>query len=109
MANYLLLFLGRTAQPDASDEQTVEYNRQWGEYMAGLGQAGQLRGGAPLKGSGKIVARDGVTDLALAEVDIGGFIVVEVDTLEAAEEIGGRAPHIALGGSTIVRECLAVG
>ena len=109
MANYLLLFLGRTAQPNASDEQTVDYNRQWGEYMSGLGQAGQLRGGAPLVGSGKVVARDGVTDVELAEVDIGGFIVIEIDSLEAAEEIAGRAPHIALGGSTIVRECLPVG
>ena len=109
MANYLLLFLGRTAQPDASDEQTVEYNRQWGEYMAGLGQAGQLRGGAPLVPSGRLVAADGASDLELAVVDIGGFLVIEAESLGAAEDIAGRAPHIELGGSTIVRECLAIG
>ena len=109
MANYLLLFLGRAAQPDATADETVDYNRQWGEYMAGLGKNGQLRGGAPLEPSGKVVARDGITDLQLADIDIGGFIVVEADSHETAENIAAQAPHIALGGSTIVRECQAVG
>jgi hypothetical protein len=109
MANYLLLFLGRAAQPDATDDETVDYNRQWGEYMAGLGKNGQLRGGAPLEPAGKVVARDGITDLELGDIDIGGFIVVEADSHEAAEDIAAQAPHIALGGSTIVRECRVVG
>ena len=109
MANYLLLFLGRAAQPDATDDETVDYSRRWGEYMAGLGKSGQLRGGAPLEPSGKVVARDGITDLQLGDIDIGGFIVVEADSHETAENIAAQAPHIALGGSTIVRECQAVG
>jgi hypothetical protein len=109
MATYLLLFLGRAAAPDATDEQTVDYNRQWGEYMAGLAQSGQLRGGAPLEASGKVVAKDDVADLELADVDIGGFLVVEVDSREAAEELARSAPHIALGGSTIVRRCMPTG
>jgi hypothetical protein len=109
MASYLLLFLGRTAEPDATDEETVAYHARWAEYMGGLAQAGSLRGGAPLAGSGRLVAADGVSDLELAEVDIGGYMVIEVDSLGAAEDIAGRAPHIELGGSTIVRECRAVG
>ena len=109
MANYLLLFLGRAAQPAADDDETVAYTARWREYMGGLAQSGQLRAGAPLVPSGRLVAGDGVTDLELAEVDIGGFLVIEADSLGAAEDIAGRAPHIELGGSTIVRECLAVG
>src|SRR5262249_5298463 len=110
MANYLLLFLGRAAaDPDATDDETVDYNARWREYMGGLAQAGQLRSGAPLVASGRLVAADAVTDLELAEVDIGGFMVVEAESLGAAEAIAERAPHIELGGSTIVRECLTVG
>ena len=109
MANYLLLFLGRAAQPRGTDDETVAYNARWAEYMGGLASAGQLRGGAPLVPSGRLVAADGASDLELAVVDIGGFLVIEAESLGAAEDIARRAPHIKLGGSTIVRECLVVG
>jgi hypothetical protein len=109
MATYVLLFVGRTAQPDADDKVTADYNQQWQDYMGGLAQAGTLRGGAPLEPSGKTVGRDGVTDLEVKDVDIGGYVVVEADSVDEATEIAQGAPHIALGGTTIVRPCLAVG
>jgi hypothetical protein len=108
MAQFVLLFVGRQAQPEATDDQTADYNRQWGEYMGGLAQAGQLISGAPFEGAGKVVSRDGVTELELKDVDVGGYLVVDVDSIDAAEEIAARAPHIALGGTTIVRPCLPV-
>jgi hypothetical protein len=107
MTTYLLLFVGRPAAPDATDEQTADYNRRWGEYMAGL--SGRLHGGAPLEPSGKVVAAGGPTDLELADMDVGGYCIVEADSLDAAVKIAGDAPHIALGGTTIVRQCLPVG
>jgi hypothetical protein len=109
MPEFVLLFVGRAARPEATDAQTAEYNQQWAGYMRGLGEAGQLRAGAPFEPTGQVVSRDGPTDLELAEVDIGGYLVVETESLEAAVEIAGRAPHIALGGKTIVRPCVAVG
>jgi hypothetical protein len=109
MATYLLLFIGRPGAPDANDAQTADYNRRWGEYMGGLAQAGRLRAGAPLENAGTAVSADRVDELELADVDIGGFIVVEADSLEAADEIAAGAPHIALGGTTIVRPCRAIG
>jgi hypothetical protein len=108
MATYMLLLVGRGATPDAADPQTAEYNQKWVDYMGGLAQAGQLRGGAPFEPAGKVVGRDGVSDLDLDEVDIGGYVLVEADSLEAAQEIAAGAPHIALGGTTIVRPCIAV-
>ena len=45
----------------------------------------------------------------MAEVDIGGYLIVEAETLDAAAEIARGAPHIALGGTTIVRACLPTG
>jgi hypothetical protein len=108
MAQYLLLFVGRQATPDATDPQTVDYNRKWVEYMAGLAQSGQRRAGAPFEPNGRVVARNGVTDLELEELDIGGYVLVEADSLETAERIAAEAPHIELGGTTVVRPCVAV-
>ena len=107
MAQYLLLFVGRQAAPDATDAQTVAYNQKWVEYMAGLAQSGQLRAGAPFEPNGRVVARNGVTDLEL-ELDIGGYLLVEAESLETAERIAAEAPHIELGGTTVVRPCIAV-
>jgi hypothetical protein len=109
MAQFVLLFVGRQAQPDATDDQTADYNRQWGEYMAGIAQSGALVSGAPFEATGKVVSRDGAIELDLNDVDIGGYVLVDVDSIDAAVEIAARAPHIALGGTTIVRPCLRVG
>jgi hypothetical protein len=108
VAQFVLLFVGRTAQPDATDAQTADYNRQWVEYMGGLAQSGALVAGAPFEGTGKLVSRDGSTELQLDDVDIGGYLLVDVDSIDAAEEIAAGAPHIALGGTTIVRPCRPV-
>jgi hypothetical protein len=106
MPAYLLLFVGLVAQPDATDAQTADYNRQWIGYMGDLAQAGKLRGGAPLAPGGDVVTRDGVTDFEPEAFDVGGYIVLEADSAEEAADVAGRAPHIALGGRTIVRPCL---
>jgi hypothetical protein len=109
MPDYLLLFVGLGATPDATDDQTAAYNRKWVDYMAGLGQAGKLRSGAPLEGGGKTVRRDGASDFAPEAVDIGGFLVIDAESVDEAAEIASGAPHIALGGTTIVRPCLPAG
>jgi hypothetical protein len=109
MPTYLMLFVGRTAQPDADDPVTQDYNQQWVAYMGGLAQQGVLRGGAPLSPTGLTVGRDGNEPFATEEIDVGGYLVVEAATLEAAAELAQGAPHIALGGTTIVREALPAG
>jgi hypothetical protein len=108
MATFMLLFVGRGADPDATDTQTAEFNQKWVDYMAGLAQSRQLRSGAPFESTGRVVGREGTSDLELNEIDIGGYVLLEADSLEAAEEIAGQAPHIALGGTTIVRPCIPV-
>jgi hypothetical protein len=109
MQRFMMLFIGRTAQPDADDAQTQDYNRHWGDYMAGLARDGALESGAPFEAGGRTVGRDSVTPLELADVDIGGYVLISVESLDAAVDIARRAPHIALGGTTIVRPCLATG
>jgi hypothetical protein len=41
-------------------------------------------------------------------VEIGGYTLINVQSLDAAIDIARRAPHIAIGGTTIVRPCVDV-
>lgn len=109
MAQYLLLFVGLAARPQAEDAATADYRQQWGRYMGGLAGQGKLVAGAPLEPHGKVVGRDGVEDFQLQRVDVGGFIVIEAGSDEEAVEVARQAPHIALGGTTVVRPCGAMG
>jgi hypothetical protein len=106
MPKFMLLFQGLAAQPEASDAQTQDYNRRWGEYMGGLAGEGRLESGAPLVPSGKVLKGRSVSDLELAEFDLGGYMVIQADSIDEAVEIALRAPHVELGGGTIVRPCL---
>jgi hypothetical protein len=102
---YLLLFIGLVAEPEATDDRTAAYNQSWGEYMGSLGREGKLVSALPLRGSGKTVTRNAVAELEMKPLDIGGYMIIEVDTEEEAVEIARGAPHVALGGTTIVRPC----
>jgi hypothetical protein len=109
MQTFLMLYLGLTAQSENRDRQTVDYNKQWADYMRELATIGVLESSAPLAPDGKSVQRDMISPVELAQVDIGGYAVIKAESLEAAVELAKRAPHIALGGTTIIRQCLPVG
>jgi len=106
MGQYMLLLVGRDAQPQATDAETQDYNARWMEYFGGLARSGVLRAGAPFAATGKIVQGGTVSDAVVGEVDIGGFLLIEAESADAAALIAERAPHIALGGSVIIRPCL---
>jgi hypothetical protein len=108
MKKFLFLMLGLPGQPQAADEQTQAYNRKWGEYMGSLARRGALEAGAPLEPTAKAVSRDGVADSPLGRPDTYGFMVVNAQSLDDAIAIAREAPHMALGGSTIVRPCVDV-
>jgi hypothetical protein len=102
---FLMLFYGLAGEPGAADEQTVAYSQKWGEYMGSLGQQGKLVSALPLDWSGKSVTREAVADLEMHPVDIGGYMIIEVDSEADALEVARGAPHVALGGTTVVRRC----
>jgi hypothetical protein len=106
MAKFLFLMLGLPGQPNAGDEQTKAYNRKWGAYMGSLAQRGALESGAPLQPIAKAVSSGSVSDAKLGTPDIYGYMVVSADSLDHAIAIAREAPHMALGGSTIVRPCV---
>ena len=105
----MMLYVGLAAQPSAGDQQTQNYNRQWSDYMQELATAGALESGSPFAPGGKTVQRNSVVSAELANVDIGGYALVKAESLHAAVEIAKRAPHIALGGKTIIRQCITRG
>lgn len=108
MPSFLFLTVGHATDVGATDAQTSAYNKKWGAWVGGLAADGRLEGGAPLEGSGKVVGRKGITELTLQDPDIGGFLVVKAGSLDEALSIAEGAPHIELGGTTIVRPCAAL-
>ena len=106
MKRFMLLFVGLAAQPQATDDETKSYNQLWGTWIGGLAQRGILESGSPLEFAGKVVAKDSVSEFQPERVDIGGFLLIKTASMDEAVEIAGQAPHIALGGTTIVRACM---
>ncbi|MFT7840530.1 YciI family protein [Saccharothrix sp. BKS2] len=113
MAQYLLLFIGRQADYDPDDRETLEYNAKWGEWMKDLADSGALVSGSPLAPEGREVTADGVSDLDVDTIDLGGFVVIEAESEEEALEVAGSTPHIARAvaknsphARTIVRPCV---
>ena len=109
MAKFLFLMLGLPGQPNAGDEQTQAYNRKWGAYMGSLAQRGALESGAPLQPIAKAVTSKSASDAKLGIPDTYGYMVVNAASLDDAIAIAREAPHMALGGSTIVRPCVDLG
>jgi hypothetical protein len=106
---FMMLFVGLAARPSADDPRTQDYNRRWTEYMAELARSGALESGAPFEPDGRTVRSESVDPLELAEVDIGGYVLVRAESLDAAVRMAQGAPHIELGGTTLIRPCIAVG
>jgi hypothetical protein len=106
---YMLLFLGLAARPESTDEQTADYNRLWGEWMGALANRGVLLSGAPLEARGSLVSAQATEDLLLERVDVGGFALIDAENEATAIEVARQAPHMALGGRTIVRPLIAMG
>ena len=100
--------LGLSGDPNAGDAQTQAYNLKWREYMDSLARRGALESGAPLAPAGKTVSKKAMEDTKLTTPDIYGFMVVNAPSLDDAIAIAREAPHIALGGETIVRPCVDV-
>jgi uncharacterized protein YciI len=109
MTQYLFMMIGRPAAPDAEDTVTKDYNAKWMAWIGDLAARGALRGGGPLEAAGKVVTREEVTDLKLETLDVGAYLVVEAESMEAATAIAQSSPGTEIGATTIVRPCVPIG
>ena len=108
MKKFMLLFVGFELQSDDGSRLTQDYMKKWGEWIAGLARKGVVESGSPFEWRGKVVKKELATDLHLQQEDIGGYMLINAESLDEAVEIAKQAPHMALGGTTIVRPCMEV-
>jgi len=114
MTKYLYLFRGGDARmAEMSPEETQAHMEEWGVWMQNLAEKGQLIDGLPLNAAGKQVSNNGnvVTDGPFAEGAeiVGGYLLVNAETLDEATEISKGCPILdAKDGHIEVREIMSM-
>ena len=107
-SEYLLLFRGSQWDKGLSPEQlqkTVDQFMAWFEHLK---QQGKVKTGQPLERTGKIVSgKNGrtVADGPFAESKeaIGGYFLLQVDSLDEAVAIAKQCPILEYGSTVEVR------
>ena len=98
----MLLFRGTQWDKDLSPEEIQKMVTQWYAWFERLTQEGKCKAGHPLEREGKIVSsRKGrtVADGPFAESKeaIGGYLLLDVETMEEAIAIARTNPALAYG------------
>jgi len=108
---YMLIFRGTDWHKDLSPEEMQQVVGQWMTWFQGLTEQGKAIAGSPLDDTGKIVSgKNGrmVADGPFAESKeaIGGFFMLQVDTLDEAVAIAQKCPGLPYGTKVEVRPVL---
>ncbi len=108
---YMLLFYGPEAPADhvPTAAEMGEMKRVWGEYMGAMGAAGVMRGGEalmPARSATSVRLREGrrqVQDGPMpdSKEQLGGYVVIEVEHLDAALDWAARSPSSLRGGTEV--------
>lgn len=110
MKDYLLLIRGGDARMETmNDAQTAEHMKLWSNYMGGLAQAGHLAGGMPLAMGGKLLTKDGATDVSVESAQgevIGGYLLLKANDYNQAVELSKGCPVFDLNGNIEIREAM---
>jgi len=112
MSKFMLMLFDNPAQdvnlsPQQMQQVVAEY-KQWAEQMARQGKlvgGDKLaeHGGKLLRGSaGKLIITDG--PFAEAKEVLGGYFVINANSLDEAVELSKSCPHIKYGSSIQVRQ-----
>ena len=108
MAKFLFVYRNTSESYGAmSPEEMQQMLQKWNAWITeGLRQGWMLDAGDGLKQEGRVVnARKVVTDGPFIEIKevVGGFSIVQADTLDAAAEFAKGCPIFQRGGSVEVR------
>jgi len=93
-----------------TDEENAAEMLAWGEYMGKLSEGGNLAGGLPLRPEGSVVSATGIVAEPVSsssEGIVGGYLLLNAESLEHACELVKDCPHIVNQGSIEVREVAA--
>src|SRR5205823_11002826 len=105
---YMLLFRGNDWHKGLSPEQMQQVAGQWMAWFNRLTEQGKAKAGQPLMNEGKIVSgKNGrvVADGPFAESKeaIGGYFLLQVNSLDEAVAIAKDCPGLAYGATVEVR------
>jgi len=107
MSKFMLLFVGKEYKP-SNDEETKEHMKKWESWIGQLVSTGKFESGLPFEWGGREVSKDNVGMYNSPEVDIGGYMVINADSIEEACELAKNAPNVELGGTVVVRTCMGM-
>ena len=105
---YLLLFRNTAWSKELSPEEMQQVAGKWMAWFKRLSEQGKVTGGNPLEPTGKIVSGKGgrvVADGPFAESKeaIGGYFMLNVQSLDEAVEIAKGCPGLEYGADVEVR------
>jgi hypothetical protein len=108
---YMLLFIDTDWSKGLSPEEMQRVAGQWMAWFKRLGEQGKLTAGSPLERSGKVVSgKNGrvVSDRPFAEAKeaIGGYFLLQVDTMDEAVAIAKECPGLPYGAKVEVRQVM---
>ena len=111
-SEYMLLFRGTDWTKGLSPEEIQTVMTNWRAWFERLTREGKVKAGQPLLNEGKIVSgKHGqvVVDGPFAESKetIGGYFLLQVDSLEGAVAIAQECPGLAYGATVEVRPVAA--
>jgi hypothetical protein len=108
---FMLIFRGTDWHKGLSPEEMQQIASQWMTWFKGLTEQGKATAGNPLASEGKIVSGNGgriVSDGPFAESkeSIGGYFLLQVDSLDEAVAIAKECPGLPYGIRVEVRPVL---
>ncbi|MBZ0269964.1 YciI family protein [bacterium] len=116
MADFMLIYVGGDHNWHERPKEEIEkVMQQWGAWFQELEASGNLRNpGAPLAPGGSTLRKNGsgiATDTTLPEVKelVGGYSIVQADSLAAATELAKGCPFLTnnAGGTIQVRPVMS--
>ena len=111
-SEYLLLFRGTQWDKSLSPEEVQKVMGQFMAWFDRLSQEGKLKAGQPLAREGKLVSgKRGRTiadgPFAESKEAIGGYFLLQVESVEEAVEIAQECPILEYGATIEVRPVAA--
>jgi hypothetical protein len=109
---YMLLFRGPHWDRGLSTDELQQAMNRVMAWFEGLNERGKIKGAQPLSGQGRVISgTDGrfVVDGPFTETKeaVGGYLVLQADSLNAGVEIAQSMPTLRYGISVEVRPILA--
>jgi hypothetical protein len=105
---FLFVFRNPQDQPDPSPEEMQKIFGAWMAWVKGMKDSGIYVTGQPLEEGGKLLRGPhgkSLTDGPFVESKeiVGGYVIVEADSLEAAAAVAKGCPGLNTGGTVEVR------